>query len=366
MKGRLLILAEPEAGCAARLREAGFAAEIASEIAAYLSQATDLVAFEEPIRAALAAVSVEARFSDPTMPSDWLDWVRERPTETLVWPVTDGIRYYRGSSASALARLLGVRGYGSPAAVQHLAQDKAKCGAVAAALGVRVPVTGLMRDNAWLSIPPEGSGPWFVKPNTLGAKLGIWADSRAGTLDEAAAIARRIFARYRDEAVVQAFVPGFDVRVSYMEVDADPGLERLGIYRLDTGGGGETGGAYMTMADNRTLSGSADTDGTASASRAGSAAFVPRMLDLSAERPALAAEIAALARRVAAGIGLRDVFSLDVRVSADGVPHLLEFETCPAVTIYDFRRYLMDKWGCDLPEALARAMPRAFSRRLDL
>ncbi len=363
MTGRLLILAEREAGCAERLQAAGFGPDVATEIAGYLSQATDLVAFEAAIATALASVGLSVRFADPTAPEDWLDWLRERPSETLVWPVTDGIRYYRGSAGAATARLIGARRFGSPAAVQHLAQDKAKAGAVAAALGVPVPATGLVRDGEWLSPRPAGSGPWFVKPNTLGAKLGIWADSRVDDLEEALALSRRIFARYRDDAVVQAYVPGYDVRVSWMAVDREEaGLDRIGVYRLDSGGGGETAGAFMTMADNRTLSGTADTEGTASASRAGSAAFVPRMVDLALGEPALAAEVAGLACRAAAAIGLRDVFSMDFRVGWDGKPWLLEFESCPAVTIYDFRRYLADRWGCDLPEALARAIPVALGR----
>lgn len=362
----MLILAEREPGCRGRLVAAGFDFGAAGEVAGYLSQATDLVVFEEPIRQALTAVGVTVRFGDPSIPEGWLDWLREDPAATLVWPVTDGIRYYRGSGAAAVARLLGARSFGAAAHIQHLAQDKAKCGAVATALGIRVPATGVMRDGAWLTPPPGGQGPWFVKPSTLGAKLGIWGDSRVDDLDRAAALSRRIHARYRDDAVVQAYVPGFDVRVSYMAVDPDPALDRLGIYRLDTGGRGETGGAFMTMADNRTLSGTADTDGLAAASRGGVAAFVPRLLDLAATDPGLAAGIADMTRRLAAGVGLRDVFSIDVRVSPEGVPHLLEFEVCPAVTIYDFHRYLADRWGCDLPEAVARAASHAFDRPADL
>jgi len=366
MTRRMLILAEAEAGCTARLGAAGFVPEVAAEIAGYLSQATDLVAYQAPIRAALAAVGVETRFGDPGEPEGWLGWLRARPADTLVWPVTDGVRYFRGSGAAALARLFGARVFGSSLQALHLAQDKMKSGAVAAALGLRVPATGLLRGADWLTPPPAGTGPWFVKPGMLGAKLGIWADSRCADLDRAVALSRRIQARYRDDAVVQPFLPGFDVRVSYMAVDPDPALARLGLYRLDTGGGGETGGAFATMADNRTLSGTADTTGGATASRAGPAAFVPTMVDLAAERPALAAEIAGMAGRLAHGAGLRDVFSMDFRVAEDGRPHLLEFEVCPAVTIYDFRRYLMDCWGCDLPEALARAVPKAFERSADL
>lgn len=363
---RVLILAERKEGCAGRLRDAGFAAEVAEEIAFYLSQATDLRDQAQPILDALDTVGMQARIADPTEPAAWLDWLAERPRETVVWSVTDGVRYYRGSGVISFARMIGAPVFGCSVQAQNIAQDKAKLGAVAAALGVAVPAFGLMRDGAWLTPPPDGPGPWFVKPNTLGAKIGIWPDSKVDTLDAAVDLSRRIFAGYRDDAVVQAFVPGRDARVSYMAVADDPGLARLGMYRLDTGGGGETGGAFMTMADNATLSGLADTDGTATASLVGGAAFQPRLIDLVEDDPECAARLADITRRLAAGFGLRDLFSVDFRLGEDGTPPwLLEFEVCPAVTIYDFRRYLADHWDCGLPAALTRALPRALRRGVE-
>ena len=115
----------------------------------------------------------------------------------------------------------------------------------------------------------------------------------------------------------------------------------------------------MTMADNATLSGLADTEGRATASSAGPLAFRPRLTDLAREDPQTVDRIAGMVRRLAGGIGLRDAFSVDIRLGDDGTPWLLEAEVCPAVTIYDFRRYLEDHWQCDLPEAVARALRRA-------
>ncbi|NQW08385.1 MAG: D-alanine:D-lactate ligase-like protein [Alphaproteobacteria bacterium] len=363
---RALILAERKEGCAARLRDAGFTPEVAEEIAFYLSQATDLQDQVEPILGTLDAVGVEGRIADPTEPAVWLDWLAERPTETVVWSVTDGIRYYRGSGAVSFARMIGAPVFGCSVQAQNIAQDKAKTGVVAEMLGVAAPAFGVMRDGVWLTPPPEGPGPWFVKPNTLGAKIGIWPDSKVETLAAAADRSRRIFARYRDDAVVQAFVPGADVRVSYMAVEDDPALTRLGVYRLETGGGGQAAGAFMTMADNATLSGLADTDGTATASLAGGAAFQPSLVDLADAEPTIAGRIAGITRRLAAGFGLRDLFSVDIRLGGDGTPWLLEVEVCPAVTIYDFRRYLDDQWGGGLPTVLARAFPRAVRRGVDV
>ena len=359
---RALILAEAPARCADHLRGLGYPTDVAGEIAAYLSQASDLATETDAILDTLRQNGIDGRVADPSDPAAWVDWVMVDPARTVVWPVTDGIRYYRGSGVAPFVRLCGARAFGSDAQAYALAQDKAKAGLIATALGAAVPPFALARNGAWLTDPPNGSGPWFVKPNTLGAKIGIWADSRVDRMDDALDLSRRIHDRYADDAVVQAFVPGRDVRVSYMAVDADPDLRRLGVYRLDTAGEGEAGGAFMTMADNVTLSGLADTEGRATASSAGPRAFRPRLTDLGREDPQTADRIAGMVRRLSAGVGLRDAFSVDIRLGEDGTPWLLEAEVCPAVTIYDFRRYLEDHWQCGLPEAVACALRRAFER----
>jgi len=64
-------------------------------------------------------------------------------------------------------------------------------------------------------------------------------------------------------------------------------------------------------------------------------------------------------------VGLRDCFSIDFRVDAEGRPTLFEFEVCPAVTIYDFQNYLARR-DETLGVALAKAMRIAFERRRGL
>ncbi len=77
-----------------------------------------------------------------------------------------------------------------------------------------------------------------------------------------------------------------------------------------------------------------------------------------------AATIDAAARHLAHALNLRDYWSMDFRLDPDGRPWFLEFETCPAVTIYDFRTYLRTAYALDLPQALAVATPLAHARRL--
>ena len=292
------------------------------------------------------------------------------PDRTILWCLTDGIRFYRGSAVPALARLLGIASYGASAAVQHICQDKFASLALAASAGLPVPPTLLLEGEHELGVLGTLSSPedgLFVKPATLGAKIGIFADSRCRTLDEARALSRRIWDRYGDRAVVQPFIAGDDVRVSFM--DTGGGFaDQLGIFLLKKDAAGEAGGAFMTMRDNETLSGAKDTKGARGGfGQAHAAAFVPSMLDLSGESDARSrSAVSAIlegAEKLASLLPLRDYFSMDFRIDREGRPTFFEFETCPAVTIYDFQDYLERTHRLTLGQALSRSLRLAHGRR---
>jgi D-alanine-D-alanine ligase len=350
----VVIAYETEAAATARLIAHGYQQDIAAEIAVYLAQSTDLPAFMPEIAATLAAEGLSVAFVELDDLPAALAAPSFAPDSSLLWNLTDGIRFYRGSSVPALARLHGVPRFGSPAPAQHLCQDKFLSLAAASAAGLPCPPTLLLAGNATVgaigTLPADG--PFFVKPNTLGAKLGIFADSRCETLEEARDRAARLWDRYRDRAVVQPFIAGDDVRVSFL--DTGGGFsEQLGIFRLHKDPRSETGGAFMTMKDNDTLSGITD------------AAFVPTMADLRAEPgfSAIVSAIADAAERLARLLSLAHVFSMDFRIDArSGAPVFFEFEVCPAVTIYDFQSYLRGVHGLSLGQALAKSFRLAHSR----
>jgi D-alanine-D-alanine ligase len=352
---RFVILFEPEAACRERLVTRGVPAEVAAEIAFYLAQATDFAALAEPVAAAFAASGIEAVALPLDARAAWLPLLtgpdRQR---TLVWCLTDGFAWYRGSFVSSLAALLDVPQFGSPPAAQHLCQEKFRCLALASALGVRTPPTVLAENGeplSPLSVLPA-AGPLFVKPATLGAKLGIEGDSRAASLEEALALTRRIHARYGDRALIQAYLPGRDVRVSFMDL-GDP-AEPLGLHAIATG----AARGFPTLADSLRMT---------TLKAAGTAGSLSLSVQDLRHDPALAPAVAKLeqaVRRIARAVPLRDYFSFDFRLGEDGEPWFLEFEVCPAVTIYDFLTYLRDAHGTDLPGALARAAPLAHVRRV--
>jgi D-alanine-D-alanine ligase len=340
-----MVLHESEAACGARLQAGGVPTDVAAEVAFYLAQGTDFAAMLPEIAGALAAAGIELTWISLDERDRWL--APARPG-TLAWCLTDGFRWYRGSLASSALSLLGMPLFGSPPAIQHMAQDKFRCLAAAQALGLSVPPTALVEDGEPLSslrVLPA-NGPYFVKPNTLGAKLGLTRESRCATLREALALTQAIWSRYGDRALIQPYLDGEDIRVSYLDLGRP---ERpLGIQRVTTSGAG----GFPTLADSRRM-----TRLSAPGESAGLAVTV-ESLEGSVR---MAIELAA--RRLERALPLRDYWSTDFRL-VDGVPWFLELETAPAVTIYDFRTYLRTSYGLDLPEALAEAAPAAYARRL--
>lgn len=346
----LIFVHEPEDACRKRLVADGFAPEHADEIASYLAQSTDIAPEFDAIAAACAArgISFVPVALDDAAPAI----AARRPGEALVWSITDGIAYFRGGAGPALARLAGLETIGSDDSLFALCQDKFRSGAVLRALGLPVPEAGLARDGRFIIEPPASTAGLFVKPNRLGAKIGIWADSHAPGADAAPELSRRIHAAYRDDTVVQPYVPGRNVRASFLAVEPGAGPEALGIYFV------ESGGDFQTMADSLALYGE-----TGAAAKAEGAYAEPELVAVGDSQQGADLAIRAIAARLMDGLGLRDVFSMDLRVEADDTVHLIEFEVCPGLPCFDFRAYCRRNWGMSLAEAIAATAAARFSRR---
>ena len=344
----LILVHEPEKACFDRLVADGFPAERALEISSYLAQSTDLAPEFDELAAAcerrsLAFLPVELDDAAATL-------AKADPEATLVWTLTDGIAYFRGAAAPALARLGGLKTIGADDALFALCQDKFRSGAVLGALGLPVPQAGLARDGRWLAEPPPSAAGWFVKPNRLGSKVGIWPDSRCHELQHALELSRRVYAAYRDDVVVQPYVAGRNVRASFLGLEPETRAEALGIAFVDSGGD------FQTMADSMALYG--DTGEAAKAAGLYSEPVLEPVVD---PQPAAAATIRRIAERLMSGLGLRDVFSIDFRVEADDHVHLIEFEVCPGLPCFDFRAYCRQQWGMTLADAMAQTAANRLS-----
>ena len=318
----------------------GYPAERATEISSYLAQSTDLA--PEFDQLALACQKRGFAFIAVELDGAAAALAKADPAKALVWTLTDGIAYFRGGASPVLARLNGLRTIGADDSLFALCQDKFRSGAVLGALGLPVPPAGLARNGEWLVEPPASRAGWFVKPNRLGAKIGIWADSRIADLGHALELSRRVFAHYRDDVVVQPYVDGRNVRASFLGLKPETGVEALGIAFV------ESGGDFQTMADSMALYGD-----TGQATRDAGIYAEPQLEPVAAGQPAADRAIRATAQKLMNGLGLRDVFSIDLRVEADDTIHLIEFEVCPGLPCFDFRDYCRRQWGMSLADAMA-------------
>ncbi|TGP24387.1 MULTISPECIES: D-alanine:D-lactate ligase-like protein [unclassified Mesorhizobium] len=336
----LILVHEPEKACFDRLVADGYPTERAIEISSYLAQSTDLAPEFGQLAAAcekrgLAFMAVELSGAAAAL-------AEADPAKTLVWTLTDGIAYFRGGASPALARLNGLKMIGADDSLFALCQDKFRSGAVLGALGLPAPAAGLACNGAWLVEPPASAAGWFVKPNRLGAKIGIWPDSRVTDLGHALELSRRVFGHYRDEVVVQPYVAGRNARASFLGLKPQTGVEALGIAFV------ESGGDFQTMADSMALYGD-----TGQAARNAGTYAEPELEPVAASQPAADRAIRAIAQRLMNGLGLGDVFSVDFRVEADDTIHLIEFEVCPGLPCFDFRDYCRRQWGLCLADAMA-------------
>lgn len=347
----LLFVYEPERACFDRLVESGFSPMRAAEIASYLAQSTDIAPEFDAM--AQACTRRGLRFEPVALDDAPQALAGRDPQRTLVWTISDGIAYFRGSAGPALARLHGLPALGADDSLFALCQDKFRSGAVLRALGLPVPEAGLARNGEWLVEPSVSPSGYFVKPNRLGAKIGIYSDSRCHSLEHALDLSRRVFAAYRDDVVVQPYVAGRNVRVSFLGLEPDAGVEALGIYFVDSGGD------FQTMEDSLALYGD-----TGSEAKAAGTYAEPELVPVAASQPVAAQRISAIAGELMQALGLRDVFSMDFRVEADDTVHLIEFEVCPGLPCFDFRAYCQTRWGMGLAEAIAETAANRLNGQL--
>lgn len=338
MNNTLILAYEMESSCAKRLVSTGLCADRAAEIAFYLAQSTDILREFAAIERACSEqgirfVPVEAGSLHGVIP-------RINAETSAFWLLTDGTGYFEGSFATAAAAAAGLQQIGSEGPLFFLAQDKFRSTAIMRALGLPVPETVLSRNGIPLSPIPfeKGEHGLFVKPNRLGAKIGISERAHVETLEEALQVSKRIYQDYRDDAVIQTYVAGRNIRASYLDTTANGGIAPLGLYEVDSGAD------FQSMTESFTLQGEQMINNTSPE---------PDLRTLEVLNPGHAKILRSLADRLMTGLGLKAVFSLDFRLTDEGEAHILEFEVCPGLPCFDFRHYLREHWEMTLPDAMA-------------
>ena len=283
---QLLLVYEPEAACRARLLADGFPPERALEITSYLAQSTDLALefdaiAEECGRRGLAFAPVEL--------DDAAAALADRdPKRTLVWTLTDGVAYFRGGAAPALARLNGL--------ADHRLRRFAVCalpGQVPRRRGAAGARPALARMRAGARRRVAGRAAAFARRLVRQAEPARDRRSASGRIRTATISATRWSSAaacspaYRDAVVVQPYVAGRNVRASFLAVEPQAGAERLAAFFVDSGAD------FQTMADSLALYGE-----TGASAKAEGKYEEPKLVAVADAQPAAAAgDPSALPRR---------------------------------------------------------------------
>ena len=121
----------------------------------------------------------------------------------------------REAQVPALLSLLNIPYSGSDALVMSLTLDKALCKRVAASFGVRTAPCCLLSPGCEDHLP-EMAYPVFVKPNAEGSGKGISEHCIAETPTELSEMLRGLFRDYRQDMLVESFLPGREFTVGIL------------------------------------------------------------------------------------------------------------------------------------------------------
>lgn len=239
-------------------------------------------------------------------------WLDRHPID-LAFNIAEGFHgEAREARVPALLELLEIPYTGSGVLALALALDKAKSKHLFHAAGVPTP-------NFQLFFNPEEPldrrlhFPLIVKPNREGSAKGIWASSvvrEEGTLRTQV---RQVFQAYAQEVLVEEYIDGIELTVGML----GPG-EPLPILEIDFSDCGASGELFYSwrmkefQGDKRL--------------HLAPRFWCPARLDLSVTQA-----VQAVALKAAKAVGFRDVARVDIRLSVDGIPYVLEVNPLPGL-----------------------------------
>lgn len=233
----------------------------------------------------------------------------------VVFNIAEGLHgAHRESQVPAILEALGIPFTGSGSLTLALALDKAKTKQVLTYEGVPTPCWQLFATST-APVDSHLRFPLIVKPNGEGSAKGIWRESVVR--DEAALRQQvaRIHEQYRQEALVEEFIDGTELTVGLL---GGPAPEVLPILEIDFSSCQHSGEFFYSwrmkeyqgneaMGLNPTL-------------------HCPARLS-----PEMTARVREVALRAHHALGCRDLSRTDIRLSAGGVPFVLEVNPLPGL-----------------------------------
>ncbi|MBI3322704.1 MAG: ATP-grasp domain-containing protein [Candidatus Omnitrophica bacterium] len=265
------------------------------------------------IRAIAAAIEKAGHTVVPVEADEKLPaWLAQNKVD-LAFNIAEGFEgVAREARVPALLEILGIPYTGSGVLALALAMDKAKSKHLFRALGIPTPNFQLFQD-ADDPVDPKLKYPLIVKPNCEGSAKGISASSVVW--DEAAlrAQVRHVFREYAQEILVEEYIEGTELTVGILGAD-----QILPVLEIDFKNCGRSGEFFYSWR-MKEFQGNKEMH------------LDPQFWCPARLSPAVTQAVQAVAWKAARALGTRDIARVDIRLSSDGIPYVLEVNPLPGL-----------------------------------
>ena len=239
-------------------------------------------------------------------------WLAKHPVD-LAFNIAEGFDgEAREARVPALLELLGIPYTGSGVLALALALDKAKSKQLFRSGGLPTP-------NFRLFVHPDEpvdrhlKYPLIVKPNREGSAKGIMASSVVQDETALRVQVRQVYQTYSQEVLVEEYIEGTELTVGILGRD-----EILPVLEIDFSECADSGEFFYSwrmkeFQGNRKLK------------------LVPRFWCPARLDPTVTQAVQSVAWKAARALGVRDVARVDIRLSSDGIPYILEVNPLPGI-----------------------------------
>ena len=215
----------------------------------------------------------------------------------------------------------GIAYTGSGVLASELAFDKFRTQSVLRKAGIRVPEFDILKDSRSLEKPSAISFPLVVKPTKSGSSVGISILSRAEDYTRAVEEAFR----YSDSVLIEQYIQGRELTVGFLDGQALPVVEVI---------------AKRKFYDYEAKYGDAETRYE----------FPAKLSD------ALASEVSGVALKAYQAIGCEVMARVDIILSEDQKPYVLEINTIPGLTHKSLLPKAAKASGIDFPDLCVKIL----------
>ena len=240
------------------------------------------------------------------------EWLKDHPVD-LAFNIAEGFHGdAREARIPALLELLEIPYTGSGVLTLTLALDKAKSKQLFRFAGVPTP-------NFQVFTRPDEPldarlhFPLIVKPNGEGSAKGIWASSVVHNESALRTQVQKVQQQYRQEVLVEEYIDGVELTVGILGED-----DLLPILEIDFSDCSASGEFFYSWR-MKEFQGNKELH------------LAPRFWCPARLTPTVARAVQAVALKAARSVGFRDVDRVDIRLSFDGIPFVLEVNPLPGL-----------------------------------